>query len=165
MAEVESRYAITAEWAKRKAKLLVELAGGKAVLQHMHALDAVAIGCGFPDWRALNAFITRVEAGGPDDVDVTPPMLADNLHVDEPTLVARMHNQETAVGKYVKCSPGQVATIVRKWSLTDYTQKHGVSTPADHSPDPGANDSTPQFSPAVGVSYRKRRAAQRGDKG
>jgi hypothetical protein len=168
MAEVESpgakgQYAITAEWAKRKAKLLVELAGGKTALQHMHALDAVAMGCGFRDWRELGGFIARVEAEGTEAAGVTQTMLADNLHVDEPTLAARMRNQEAAVRKYVKCSPGQVATIVRKWSLTDYAQKHGARTSVAPSPEPRATDSTLAPSQAVVVAYRKRRAAHNSD--
>jgi hypothetical protein len=163
MAEVERRYAITAEWAKRKARLLVELAGGKTALQHMHALDAVAMGCGFRDWRELGGFIARVEAEGPETAGVTHSMLADNLHVDEPVLAARMHNQETAVWKYIKCPPGRVATIVRKWSLTDYAQKHGAPGSVDPSPEPGAADSTLPASPAVAVTYRRRRAAQGSD--
>jgi hypothetical protein len=163
MAEVESRYAITAEWAKRKAKLLVELAGGKTALQHMHALDAVATGCGFRDWRELGAFIARVEAEGAEAAGVTPQMLADNVQVDEPTLIARMRNQEAAVRKYIKCSPGQIATIVRKWGLSDYTQKHGAPFSAHPTSEPGTADSTPQPSPTVSVTYRKHRTAQGSD--
>jgi hypothetical protein len=162
MAEVESRYAITAEWAKRKAKLLVDLAGGKTALQHVHALDAVAR-VADSGWNALGTFIARVEADGAEATGVTPQMLADNVQVDEPTLIARMRSQEAAVRKYIECSPGQIATIVRKWGLSDYTQKHGAPFSAHPSSGPGTAGSTPQPSPTGSVTYRKHRTAQGSD--
>lgn len=120
-----AQYVISSEWAKQKAQLLIELAGGKGALKYNHALDAVAIGCGFPDWPTLQTIIVRLEAGAAHELDITPMMLADDLHVDDVTHVARLRNQLKAVKKYIACTPSRARTLVKLWALSDYSQPHG----------------------------------------
>jgi hypothetical protein len=120
-----AQYVISSEWAKQKAQLLIELAGGNGALKYSHALDAVAIGCGFPDWQILQNIIVRLEAGAAHELDITPMMLADDLHVDDATHVARLRNQLKAIKKYIACTPSKASTLVKLWALSDYSQPHG----------------------------------------
>jgi hypothetical protein len=120
-----AQYVISSEGAQQKAQLLMELAGGKSALKYSHALEAVALGCGFPGWRELRAVIVRVEAGQASELGITPLMLADDLHVDDATLVTRLRNQLRAVRQYITCTPSKAQSLVKLWSLSDYSQAHG----------------------------------------
>ena len=114
----EARYLISASNAKEKAALFQELAGGKSVLRYNDALNAVAVGCGFEEWRELVVILAKLEAGEAYSLNVSPRMLADDLHVDEETLRARRANQVDAVRQFMTCSLARAEELVSRWALT-----------------------------------------------
>lgn len=171
-----ARYRISPSQAKAKARLLMELAGGKSVLPYCHALEAVALGCGFPDWHSLSTDLEQRKDGGVPPGPKEAPLLMDDLHIDSATRAARLKNQLEAVRKFIDCTPAKAEKLVRLWSLSDYSQTSDRPIPRQPHPKSRRDTPLPEFSPsaaklvpepaltpappAVSVTYRKRRAVE-----
>jgi hypothetical protein len=109
------RFAISESIAKAKARLLVELAGGKDELNYLHALEATAQGCGFKGWRALKRFYEQRAA---EDAALPEELLAYDKDVSDEVRASRLQNQRSAVQRYLKCEQERATVLVRVWGLT-----------------------------------------------
>ncbi|SAL88816.1 hypothetical protein AWB74_08748 [Caballeronia arvi] len=112
------RFAIPESIAKAKARLLVELAGGKDELNYLHALEATAQGCGFKGWRALKRFY---EQRATEDASLPEELLAHDKDVSDEVRWSRLQNQRSAVQRYLKCEQERATELVRVWGLTSST--------------------------------------------
>ena len=122
-----ARYLISSQAAQEKAELLQELAGGKNALRFNHALEAVALGCGFHGWRELVATTARLEAGEANSLGISALMLADDQHVDAGTLSARWALQLEAVRAVITCSYARARQLVAQWALSGTPHGRGTS--------------------------------------
>jgi hypothetical protein len=118
----KARYLISSETAQRKAELLQELAGGRNALRINQALEAVALGCGFDEWRELVATTAKLEAGEANTLGISALMLADDQHVDAQTLSARRALQLEAVRGVITCSHARAKELVAQWALSGMPQ-------------------------------------------
>ncbi|SAK82167.1 hypothetical protein AWB79_05440 [Caballeronia hypogeia] len=109
------RFAIPESIAKAKARLLVELAGGKDALNYLHALEATAQGCGFKGWRDLKRFY---EQRAIEKAALPEEMLAYDRDVSDEVRSSRLQNQRSAVQRYLKCEQKRATEFVRIWGLT-----------------------------------------------
>jgi hypothetical protein len=113
--KTDARFAISETVAKAKARMLVELAGGKKSLNYAHALEATALGCGFPGWREYRSFN---EKRASDESIVSEQMLAYDQQVDSDVRSTRVRSQRTAIQKYLECSAERAVQVAQQWALT-----------------------------------------------
>ncbi|SAL62168.1 hypothetical protein AWB68_03260 [Caballeronia choica] len=124
--KAKARYLISSETAQEKAELLQKLAGGKNALRINQALETVALGCGFDEWRELVAITAKLEAGEAYSLGVSALMLADDQHVDAETLLARRALQLEAVRGVITCSYARARELAMQWALSGTS--HGPET-------------------------------------
>ncbi|SAK57437.1 hypothetical protein AWB75_02220 [Caballeronia catudaia] len=122
----KARYLISSRTAEEKAGFLQELAGGKNALRLNQALEAVAFGCGFNEWRELVAINAKLEAGEANSLGISALMLANDQHVDADTLSARHALQMEAVRGVITCSHARAHELMMQWALSRST--HGSET-------------------------------------
>ncbi|SAL44953.1 hypothetical protein AWB74_01911 [Caballeronia arvi] len=129
----KARYLISSETAEEKAGLLRELAGGKNALRLNQALEAVAFGCGFNEWRELVVINAKLEAGEANSLGISALMLADDQHVDADTLSARHALQLEAIRGVITCSSARAQELMMQWALSRSTHNSETLTAeADH---------------------------------
>lgn len=109
------RFAITESIAKAKARLLVELAGGRDNLNYLYALEATARGCGFNGWRELKRFYEQRAIA---EVALPETMSTHDEDVSDGVRSTRHHNQRNAVQRCLKCEQERATELVRAWGLT-----------------------------------------------
>jgi hypothetical protein len=113
--DIGACFAIAENTAKAKARMLVELAGGKDNLNYMYALEATAQGCGFKSWRELKRFY---EQRATEEVLLPEGMSTHDEDASDEVRSSRLHNQHKAVVRYLKCEQEQATELVRAWGLT-----------------------------------------------